>query len=148
MIACYLPKDEDSHAQSCTALSLPTHNLPHHIRIPGGDLQGNWTGPKTKDANIRKLSHAKRKGPTSPTSKSRHITENTTCIDHLAIWDPHKLAHQIGPTTTVESALLDDNGVLGKISLPILIPPAKPAPTATRHPPPPGPDVSISSPRY
>ena len=99
-----------------------------------GVLKGSWTGPNLKDANIHKLPYARWEGPTSPTFKTQHRPEQTICIDHLAIWDPHKLAHQTGLTTTVESAFLDHNGVLGKISLPILIPPATPSPTAARPP--------------
>jgi hypothetical protein len=45
IIACYLPQDTDYHAQSSVALALLTNNLPYHIQILGGDLQGNWTGP-------------------------------------------------------------------------------------------------------
>ena len=135
IIICYLPQDADSNAQSCMALTLLTHNLPYHIQILGGDLQDNWTGPNTKDANIRILPYARWKGPTSPTFNTRSRPEQATCICHLAISDPHKLAHQIGTTTTMESVFLDHNEVLGKISLPIRIPPSKPAtrPPGTRR---------------
>jgi hypothetical protein len=57
--ACYPPQDEDSHAQTCMALTLLTPNLPHHIQILGGDLQGNRLDPNAKDANVRKLSHTR-----------------------------------------------------------------------------------------
>ena len=134
IIASYLPQGEDSHAQTWAAITELTHNLPHHIQILGVELQGNWTGSDTKDANIRKLPHDRWKGPAFPTFKPQRIPEHATCTDHLAIWDPHNLSHQIGHTTTVESAFLKHNGILGKIFLLILIPPAKPALIATRPP--------------
>jgi hypothetical protein len=44
-----------------------------------------------------------------------------TCIDHLALWDP----------STIPTSFLDHCGVMGRISLPILIPPTQPIPRAT-----------------
>jgi hypothetical protein len=51
----------------------------------GEHLQGNWTGPNTKDATIRKLSYAKWEGPTTPTFKPQQRPAQSSCIDHLTI---------------------------------------------------------------
>ncbi len=50
------------------------------------------------------------------------------------MWDPKDLATQSEPTRTIVTSFLDHNGVLGKISLPLLIPPANPIVTTARTP--------------
>ena len=63
---------------------------------------------------------------------SKH--EQASCIDHIAIWDPKGLTTQIGPTQTIATSFLDHNGVLGKASLPLLIPPTNPILTTVKTP--------------
>ena len=88
IIACYLPQEADAHTRTCKALSeLPTA-LPHHALILGGDFQGNWHGPNTKDAAIRTLPFRRWEGPVTPTFTPPSKLDQATCIDHLAIWDP------------------------------------------------------------
>jgi hypothetical protein len=48
--------------------------------------------------------------------------------------DPKGISTQIEPTQTIATSFLDHNGVLGKVSLPLLIPPANPSVTTARTP--------------
>ena len=50
------------------------------------------------------------------------------------MWDPKSLATQSKPTQSIATSFLDHNGVLGNISLPLLIPPANPIVTTVRTP--------------
>jgi len=63
---------------------------------------------------------------------SKH--EHASCIGHIAIWDPKSLTTQSEPTQTIAKSFLDHTGVLGKVSLPLLIPPANPIVTMARTP--------------
>jgi hypothetical protein len=42
-------------------------------------------------------------------------------IDHTAIWTPKGRTTQVDPTHTITTSLLDHGGVLGRISVPLLI---------------------------
>jgi hypothetical protein len=50
------------------------------------------------------------------------------------MWDPKSLTTQSGPTQTIATSFLDHNGVLGKVEVPLLIPPASPIVTTARTP--------------
>ena len=50
------------------------------------------------------------------------------------MWDPKALATQSEPTQTIAISFLDHNGILRKVSLPLLIPPASPIVTTVRTP--------------
>ncbi len=50
------------------------------------------------------------------------------------MWDPKGLSDQSEPTQTIATSFLDHSGVLGKVSLPLLIPPANPSVTMARTP--------------
>jgi hypothetical protein len=63
-------------------------------------------------------------GPTTPTFIPQSRPDQSTCIDHIAIWDPKSLTTQNGPTQTIKISFLYHNGVLGTASLPLLVPPA------------------------
>ena len=65
-----------------------------------------------------------------PPSKPDHAS----CIDNIAIWDPKVLATQSEPTQTIATSFLNHNGILGKVLLPLLIPPANPIVTAAGTP--------------
>ncbi len=73
-------------------------------------------------------------GPYAPTFLPPSKPEQATCIEHLAKWDPQDLTLQIGPTLTIDTSFLDHNRVLGRASLPLLIPPVTPILRTTRTP--------------
>ena len=50
------------------------------------------------------------------------------------MWDPKSLATQSEPTHTIATSFLDHSGVLGRVSLPRLIPPANPTVKTARTP--------------
>jgi hypothetical protein len=70
----------------------------------------------------------------TPTFLPPSRLDQASCIDHIAMWDPRKLTTQIGPTQTIATSFLDHNGVLGKVSLPLLIPPANLIVTTAKTP--------------
>ena len=134
MVSCYLPQSGTEHARQCTALArLPTL-LQHRVIIIGGDLQGSWEGVGDKDDNIRALPYRRWEGNYTPTFLPPSKPDQATCIDHLAIWDPRDLVTQSEPTLTIPTSFLDHNGVLGRVSLPLLIQPATPIVCAARTP--------------
>ena len=86
------------------------------------------------DTNIRGLPYARWEGPTTPTFLPPSKPDQASCINHITMWDPKGLATQSEPTQTIATSFLDHNGVLGKVSLPLLIPPANPIVTTARTP--------------
>jgi hypothetical protein len=102
-----------SWAGTCTAIGTASPQKPHIISLPFV----RWNGP------------------TTPTFLPRQQPLQASCIDHLTLWDPKHLTHQIGNTQTIPSVFLDHHGVLGRISLPILTSAAiahPPIPTASK----------------
>ncbi len=70
----------------------------------------------------------------APTFLPSSKLKQASCIDHIAIWDPKSLTTQSEHTQTIATSFLDHNGVHGKVSLPLLIPPANPIVTTARTP--------------
>jgi hypothetical protein len=134
IISCYLPQTPVEHSQQCKALAQLPNLLKHQVIILGGDLQGSWNGDGAKDANIRALPYRRWDGHSSPTFLPPSKPDQATCIDHLTIWDPKDIVIQSEPTLTIPTSFLDHSGVLGRASLPLLIPPATPTLCAARTP--------------
>ena len=119
-IAYYLPQPTEEHAQVCKALAYLPQVLPHQIIVMGGDLQVDWEGTSPKTPHITSLPFTRWKGPTTPAFQPRQQPNQASRIDHLTLWDPKNITHQIGVTQTIHSAFLDHHGVMGRISIPIL----------------------------
>jgi hypothetical protein len=99
------PQTPKDHSYACKELPRLTKTLPRHTTILGGDLEGNWIRPNPKDDIIRKLQYQRWDGPSTPTFLPPSKHDHATCTDHLAIWDPHGLTNQIGPTQTVATSI-------------------------------------------
>jgi hypothetical protein len=56
----------------------------------------------------------------APTFQPRQRQDQSSCIDHLAIWDPSHIARQKGDTQTILLVFLDHHGILGRLHLPLL----------------------------
>ena len=97
-ISCYLPQSLEAHAEVCKALATLTKTLPHHVLIMGGDLQGDWDNTSPKTPHITSLPFVRWKGPKTPTFLPRQQPLQASCIDHLTLWDPNHITHQIGDT--------------------------------------------------
>ena len=118
-IACYLPKPMLAHARMCKAPASLTTALPHHLLILGGDLQGSSADTSPKSLHISSLSYKRWNGLTTPTIQPRQRPDQSSCIDHLTIWDPRHIARQEDDTQTIPTSFLDHHGVLGRLHLPI-----------------------------
>ena len=119
-IACFLPQPTLEHAQMCNALADLTTALPHLVIILGGDMQGTWAGISPTSIRISSLPYKKSNGSMTPTFQPCHRPDQSSCIDHLTIWDPRHIARQKGATQTIPSAFLNHHGLLGRVHLPIL----------------------------
>ncbi len=73
-------------------------------------------------------------GPLTSTFTPPSKPDQASCIDHLTIWDPEGLTTQAGHTQTISTSFLGNGGVLGQISVPLLIPPAPVIPDSTKPP--------------
>ena len=65
-----------------------------------------------------------------PTFTPRHQPGQESCIDHLTVWNPRRISHQIEDTVMVQTAFLDHLGVMGNLYLPIMTTEELPPPLA------------------
>jgi len=92
----------DDHSRTCKALTILTYTLPHHLLILVGDFKANWDGPNTKDDNVRSVPYRRWIGPTAPTFVPQSRPDQSTCIDHIVVWDPRGLTTQASRTHSTD----------------------------------------------
>ena len=98
-------------------LTLSTPTTDSH---PGRGPTGRLGGLLFKKTPHHIPSLLRWKGPKTSTFQPRQQPNQASCIDHLTLWDPKHISHQIGITQTIHSPFLDHHSVMGRISIPIL----------------------------